>query len=485
MTAAQANISHQIEQQAQLIFQVGNQVAAGATPQKCHAAYSILVPKYLEIVKMADRQHSDILALCYSVMFMLAWRGCEKLPSLVPFAGQVAKPFGDFVQRHWECLDRSSLSTNRAPGVPMKLGYLTGSVQLEGGNAISRVCHAFIAGHYEASDPAPEITVYMLSKPDQAYLDAMKRLGVGLVDFSEIKSPSEQADAVVKHARHQQIEALVCDDPNAIQTLVYQRRAAPVQALAEMGFAPWGIAGLDICLSGISRDPQSLAACCDTVVATPRPVFRDVVDGVVDPAKTEKLRSELLSRISNRNSASTNSSDVLIFGFYGRLVKVSHDFLKRAEQILLRLENSVLFIGGLGNADLILSFLNESPVRSRIHFVHSFVDGHLVSSVIDVFLDTEPFPGGVSCVECQIKSVPVIWKEGFNDQTIGLLAEMRDPLLGAKNDTDYIEKAIALADLKTLHDAQKRALNVAEVTCDHVGAARQIENALRAELDKL
>lgn len=486
MTVEQDVLSLKIEQQARLIVQVANQVADGATAAKCNAAYSILIPKFLEILSLSDQRHTDLLALCYSVLLKLVWRGCEKLPSLAPFADQVAKPFGAFVRKHWEWIEHEDLCQNQSHNHLDKIAYISAAVQLEGANAISRVCHAFIAGHCEGAAPRPAITVFMLSEPDQAYLDTMNQLGVELVDLSEIERPSEQADHIVNHTRDHQINALICDEPNVVQTITFQRRAAPVQAIAEMGFAPWGIEGLDICLSGISQDPQSLAACCDTVVPTRRPVFRDVVDGKVDPGEVEKLQSDLLSLVPNRDIApSSTTQNTLIFGFYGRLVKISPEYLKRVEQILLQLENSVFFIGGLGNADLIQAFLQASPVRSRIHFAHSFVDGHLISAVMDVFLDSEPFPGGVSCVECQIKSVPVIWKEGFGDQTIGLLADMRDPLLGAKDDADYISKALALAEPQVLEDAQKRALKVAEITCDHVGAARQIETALQAELDKL
>ncbi|WP_350334057.1 hypothetical protein [Coralliovum pocilloporae] len=482
MNLADDALQAQLIQQAQMLIKIASQAINQGSAAECQAAFTLLVPKFADILKDAKREHTDILVACYGNLYFLAWRGCDELTSLTSFSDAVSKPFGAFIRETWESKTSRELLAGKDATAPMKLAYICSAAQLKSANAIPKVIFAFLAGHATSSALPLELTVYLLSKPDNIFLNAMSAFGANVVDVSDTGSASGRADTVVNHARSNRIDAIVCDEPGAIQSIIYQRRAAPVQAFAEMGFAPWGIEGLDICFSGISQDEQSLKACCNKVVPTKRPVIKDSLITVAEPEQIDALRAQLLELL---DEDARTSEDALIYGFYGRIVKISEDYLNRAEQILQHNQNAVLFIGGTGNGKLINTFLSGSPVRSRIHFINSFVPGQVIAQAIDVFLDSDPFPGGVSCLECQIRSVPVIWRAGFGDQTLGLLADMRDPSLSAETDEEYVSKAVELANTELLAEARIRALSIAEETCDYVGAARQIETALRDELEAL
>ena len=241
---------------------------------------------------------------------------------------------------------------------------------------------------------------------------------------------------------------------------------------------PWGIDGADICLAGVSRDPAILAHSAAVSVQTTRPFTQQLTDISVDPEHARSLRASLLKPLADDENA-------IVFGSYGRLIKYTQDFMDRAQAILRQVENAVLFIGGTGNGDMISDAIKSSDVGDRIAFVPQYVNGYLVSSAIDVFLDTDSFPGGISCLECQIKGVPVVWKHDEAGDNFAMLISNRDEELLARDDQEYVSKAVMLANAETRQRARTRAQAIATNSSDCTQAAREIEDFLSEQLNAL
>ena len=473
-------------QKAILLHQLSQKLINEADPQKCLAGFTILGQMFGELVaNCPDDQQFEILTQNYTNLYLLAWRGCTEPTSLIPFADQVARPFADLTKVLIGSKPQSEFTLSPDKVGHLNLGYITTSTILFGRNAIARATLSLMIGHAALNKNSRKPFLYLLTKPDQAYLDALSQIDVEAVDISHIKSSAERSKALVAHAREHKVQALICDEGLAVPTMVYAQRAAPIQAFADMGFAVWGLDDLDICLAASTDDPKVLNHSSRIAVQTKRPAHPRFTHVEVDPAQVEALRDELLQNVSE-NLAGPDTQRSLIFGTYGRLVKIDEDYLKRAEAILEKAANSILFIGGTGNPSLINHFLASSPVSSRILFVPKFVNGFMISSVIDAFLDTHPFPGGFACEECQIKGVPVIWRGEFEGNNFSTAHnKFRDIELMARTDEDYVAKAVALTDKEIWKEASKRAHAVAMDRAECTEAAREIEEILSERLQSL
>ena len=243
MTAQTTMSRQEWEQKAILLHKVSQKLINDAVPHKCRVGFPVLSQIFQELVaNYPEHTHQNIDALgnCYSGLFFVAWRGCEELDTLVPFAKHVAQPFGRLLQTHNKPKEQHAFGLSESETGALKLAYVTCATRLFGGNGVARATYSLLAGHAALNKSGRKPIVYCLVKPDQDYLNALAAIDLDIVDLSDSQSLIERADAVVDHARKEGIQALICDDPGPIQTMIFSQRAAPIQALADMGFAPLG-----------------------------------------------------------------------------------------------------------------------------------------------------------------------------------------------------------------------------------------------------
>jgi len=134
-------------------------------------------------------------------------------------------------------------------------------------------------------------------------------------------------------------------------------------------------------------------------------------------------------------------------------VKLTPDYLRAVERILLAVPQARFVAGGSGDPAPILAFAAASPAGARLHVQARFVPGHAWGSLLDVFLDTWPLTGGESVRETMAKGCPVV---ALHSNEMPALDLQRDPALLARDWAAFEGHAIAL-----LRDAGARGLAAA------------------------
>ena len=104
---------------------------------------------------------------------------------------------------------------------------------------------------------------------------------------------------------------------------------------------------------------------------------------------------------------------------------------------------------------------------------------------VHVALDTFPYNGTTTTCEALWMGVPVVSLIGDRHPArvgLSLLTAIGHAEWATENEEAYIEKAISLAQDRTLRNQLRESLRAkmaASILCDHIGQAKRFENALR------
>lgn len=422
---------------------------------------------------LVDQSDVDRASDIYMLLYMLLWRRTQKLPELTPFNDDVVLPFTAFLDR---LFPKQALrpSTRTVP----RIAYLSETRELFGSNAVARITVSLMLGQHELRDAADWPFLYCLYKPADHVWDFANEHGLRVRDMDR-GSPLQTAEAIIAQLKADEIDILIADNSCAISTMVMQRRAASVQVFHENGFAPWAIPELDLAILGITPPAPTLFDPGVEMVQTPRNtafVFQKMARPAEDIATVRAaLRAE-----------SGIDEPSVVYGVYGRMAKITDDYMAQVEAILLRDPRAIFFAGGTGRITPLTDCAERSPVGDRILIFNDFIDGHVVSECIDVFLDTHPFPGGMSCIEVQARGVPVVWMESqASDGTMAIVDAQRDQDLKARDAAHYVELAGALADPAIRARSGGTALEIAHSFGDMREQAAMVEAHLRAAWDRM
>lgn len=418
-----------------------------------------------------DRDDVDRAADLYMLLHGMMWRRTQPLEQLKPFNTDVVLPFTHFLDRIYPKFPRRFAMRD----VP-RIGYLSETYDLFGSNAVARTTVSLMLGQHEIRDKADWPILFCMNKPGEEVQGFAEQHGLNVRDLARA-TPSQTVEAVLEQLRLDDIDILISDTNCAIATMVLQRRPVPVQVMHENGFAPWAIPELDLALMGITKPSSGLFDRRTEMVQTPRntafvfqkqPRPQAVIDAVKGVLRTE----------SGVDRPST------VYGFYGRMAKITEDYMAQVEAILLREPTAIFFAGGTGRISPIKAYLGRSPVADRMVIYNDFIDAHLIAECIDVFLDSFPFPGGMSCIEVQARGVPVVWTAPPADKEMSIIGEQRDVALCARDAAAYVDMAVKLADpvARAHHGALAHA--IAQQFGDMRAQAEIVETHLRATLDK-
>jgi len=414
---------------------------------------------------MADAGDVDRAADLYTVMHIMLWRRTQRLDELLIFNDDVVRPFAAYLARTFaKAPSRAAIRE-----VP-RIAYLSETSDLFGSNAVARITVSLMLGQHGLRAPQDRPLLYCLNTPSADLREFAARHDVDIRDVAGA-TPSQSVVAVLGQLHEDDIDILIADSNCAVATLVMHHRAVPVQAFHENGFAPWAIPELDLALLGITRPDPCLFADGVTVVRTPRNTAHVFQKAPRPAGEIDAMRARL-------RTASGIACPSVIYGFYGRMAKVTADYMAQVEAILTHDPQAIFFAGGTGVCTVVEACIRTSPVGDRIVLHNDFIDGHVISACIDVFLDTFPFPGGMSCVEAQARGVPVVWMDA--DGLPAIIADQRDPTLRATDTRQFIEIAIRLADRAARERAGPAATRIAERFGDMTDQAEEVEAHLRA-----
>lgn len=182
------------------------------------------------------------------------------------------------------------------------------------------------------------------------------------------------------------------------------------------------------------------------------------------------------------------------FGFFNNLQKLNDDWLEAACQILAAVPNSRLLVKtrGLSDSGPRERFLHRIAERgidlSRITLADKTAhDRHLAAiGEADIALDSFPYTGGLTTLECALMGVPVVSVHGTSfasRHSLSHLSRLGLADLCAPDVPGFITRAVALAGdvprLRRLRRELRGQLIDTSGLCDGRRAARSLERALQ------
>jgi len=97
---------------------------------------------------------------------------------------------------------------------------------------------------------------------------------------------------------------------------------------------------------------------------------------------------------------------------------------------------------GTGDSRLVRTFISDDALGGRVTFIHENVDLNIYGRIVDVFLDTFPFIGGLACRDVACHGKPVV--SMLAGEWDILLKEERVPSLLASDSEEYLSIATRL-----------------------------------------
>ena len=261
----------------------------------------------------------------------------------------------------------------------------------------------------------------------------------------------------------------ISDMNNGIPTALFSRRLAPVQVFLQAGMPAWPVCNLDAVFNSFGIAPD-LAGWNGATMLEFNPPWE--LTSLVPRADAAELERERASLPRARK----------LIGCYGRLVKVTDDYLRAVERILLQCPDTAFVVGGTGDPDAIRRFAARSQAGPRIHVEDRFVPGHTWDRLLDVFLDTWPLQGGESCRQAIAKGCPVVT---MHSAEMPALDAQRDPLLLAGNWDAVVDTAgRLLQDAAARDQAKQRGLALAASMADGTRFVAQLDRDLAMLLQR-
>lgn len=416
---------------------------------------------------MVDRSDIDRAADLYTLLHIMLWRRTQVLAELTCFNSDVVKPFTDYLSRQFP-RHAPRASTREVP----RIAYLSETSDLFGSNAVARITVSLMLGQHDLREEADWPILYCINKPTQGLWNFADSFGLQVRDMARA-TPLQSVEAILDQLRTDDIDILIADSNCAVATMVMQRRPAAVQAFHENGFATWAIPELDMAFLGITRPSPNLYIDGVTMHQTPRNTAY-IFQRIPRPqANIDEVRSVLCTE----SGVATPS---VVYGVYGRMAKITADYMAQVDAILRADPNAIFFAGGTGRISPVIACKQASPAGDRMVIYNDFIDGHIVSECIDVFLDTFPFPGGMSCIEVQARGVPVVWMAPPPDSEQLIIGDQRDPVLKARDADHYVELARQVADPAAWAGFGETAIAIAHRFGDMTEQAMLVEGHLRA-----
>ena len=272
-----------------------------------------------------------------------------------------------------------------------------------------------------------DLIVYAWREHDEAFLYWLREQGATCRVLNEAR-PQLVIEAIERQLDVDGPDVVIADMNIAVPMALFARRAAPAQIFLQAGPPAWPSPGLDAVFNSFGFD-SDLAGWGSALEFPLNPPWD--VDALTGSVSKEELAAE-------RDSFPQNFR---LIGSYGRLVKITSEYLRAAEGVLKRCPKVGVVLGGTGDAAHIREFRAQSPVGDRIFLEERFVSKHVWGRMLDIFLDTSPITGGESAREMLAKGKPVVTLQNMEMPAI---LRQRDPAFIAADWTEYENLVVGL-----------------------------------------
>jgi glycosyltransferase involved in cell wall biosynthesis len=429
---------------------------------------SDVFPALAEVFRstLTPELHAGIGVSLYDELCLLRWMTSDDASKVTSFRDEVLAPFARHV-RQWA--PELQLEPRRQPGAPpYRVAYLVHSRELVVNEAVTPLIFSMLRGHAALASDRFRIFYYASNGLVDGYRREIEALGVTVREIEAGKAPCAGLARLRAHLEEDRIDVLLTVDPAGLPTVLFETRSAPIQVLLDMGFSAW--------LTGESLDYTMLSFAGDPRLLDLSPAMHERIDyhfdarfvsPAVDPAEVAAQRARF-------------GSARHVYGFVGRLVKLSPDYFRALRAILERVPDAAAYLGGLGDDTAIREALSAfGPAADRVVVDPRVVDGPVLMHAIDTFLDSFPFIGGLSCLQAQAARRPVVYLADQRPGYARFLALARDSMLKASSVDEYAALASQLG-LDPVHyaaragEAERIAIRMTHVS----SVAARLEDAL-------
>ncbi len=358
----------------------------------------------LRIIPSAERQlailadeaqpiHLTALCTAYDLLYFLYWCWNNDIDAQRGFADNVVRPFAAAIRRDYPTSTRQRAPVRETPVVGLLAQFLSPTP----GNALA-TANQLVLRSVIASGFKPVLFAWAQHDPET--LTKIEALGVEIHAFTQNATTNSIIDCVRDTEtiiRKVDPDILITEMNSALPTVLYERRVAKIQIFYQLGLPYWPLANLDAILNSWGVDPGKLEMVAERCFSLPTPFNLPEYAKEIDPAL---IRSERDKFPPGR-----------LIGSYGRISKVTPDYIRTAAAIVDGIEGVTVLLGGPGDAGPARRAVEETGLADRFIVVEGFVDGQLWGYLLDFFLDTYPQPSGLAVMEMTAKGKPTVYME--------------------------------------------------------------------------
>jgi hypothetical protein len=409
--------------------------------------------------------HPGLAAHLYDDLSIIRWMTAEDPQRIVSLREEATAPFTSHA-RQWATAQR--LAPRRTIGVPpYRIAYLSQGSDFGVNDAVTALHWSILKGHTTLGSERFRFSCYAWNGISDRYRSEIEALGVTVKGIDVNRRPGVGLTRLRRAIAADGIDALITLLPTGIPGALFATRAAPVQLLLDLAFPAWLGDAVDYTMLCFPADPRLLNLSSQAHERIDYRFDERFVCPSVDAAAVAAQRARFRGARH-------------VFGFVGRLVKLSPDYFRALRAMLERVPDAAVYLGGVGDGDAIREALSTfGDIADRVVVDTHLVDGPVLVHAIDTFLDTFPFMGGLSCLQAQAAGRPVIYMTDKRPGYARFLGMARDKALEATTVDDYAALAARLAQDEAFYATRAREAERVAIRMTHVAAtAASIEDAL-------
>ena len=361
----------------------------------------------------------DVACRYYDILYGLYWCGAQRFTDMARFDTKAVIPFAEWLRSRY--MPRSTPRDLPCYEQPLRVGYLSTYGYLAKENAIAKIYTPIILQHAQHLDR--KVFLYCVGYSTQEYLRQFEGTQVTVRDFPQ-ESRYDSIDTISNNIQTDNLDILITDVGSAVASVLFVQRVAPIQMWIDHGYPFWSIDELDWVMLpqkdfesyfGISQYRHS--------PITFRSDHRQLLEQVDDQAVQE--------------ARSFFPENAFILAFFGRKVKISKEYINAVREILIKIPRAYFLAAGTGRSSELEKLSNDPYVSNRVAILPHAIDIRVYGNIVDIFLDTFPFYGGVAVREMQTFGVPVV--SLMVGQWDRILREDRVQELVSSNINEYID----------------------------------------------
>ncbi len=412
----------------------------------------------------------------YDLLYFLYWCVAVSIEEQRDFDQSVVIPFSKYLNQFFATVDLGVSLPSNARQVSLtrdnrkiRFCYLAEYLYEGQGNALADVVEGVLTSLCKYYPDQYELFLYAWRYHETDLIDKFESLGVKVRRFNLREYSEKELIRLRKSFLQDQFDVVLTDMNSAVPHFLFESRIAPFQVFYQLGMPYWQLTNLDAVFLNWQIAPEDVGFLPERSFYLSAPRFFNRSIPSVNPAQVQAERARF-------------PASKFTIGNYGRLVKITVEYLEILLQILKTHADTIILLGGTGDASLISKFIAENQLEQRLFVVNEFVDGNVWGEMLDIFLDSFPLLGGYSCLEMLAKSKPIVY---IPSHEMPNFAEMRDDKLKATQADEYVALVSRLlTDDVFYQEASERAVEIFKNNSDARKYADNLHQAIQGVFER-